>query len=254
MVAVLGWEAMESVKEGRVYVSPDKKAMVSLAYSSWKGPFLRVDHWEVEEEEQRRVMDQLLRTVREYGLRRLQVLVEIEKGREKMGTAMEESGLMPMPTWITFRLEKEGTRKFLGREAKEDGKEIQMIIDEECEKESNQDVIARRATADDVKVVLRFIKELAEFEREPKEVVVTEDILAKHLDKHYNCFLLEDANDKSAIGFALFFIGYSPIPQKYLYLEDLFIDKDFRKRGAGTLAMRILAGIVLRTSCQTWEW
>jgi GNAT superfamily N-acetyltransferase len=117
----------------------------------------------------------------------------------------------------------------------------------------------RRATAADVGSILRLIKELATYEREPEAVVCTEaDLLRDGFgDKPLFHVLLAEANEDggSAIGFAFYFIQYSTwTGRPTLYLEDLFVAPEHRSRGLGKAFMARLAKEAVERGCGRFQW
>src|SRR5688572_31915477 len=91
----------------------------------------------------------------------------------------------------------------------------------------------RPATPDDVPVIARLIRGLAEYERLLDRCVLKESDLREHLfgaRKYAEVLLAEDAG--AVVGFALFFHNYSTFRgQPGIYLEDLFVVPEFRGRG-----------------------
>jgi GNAT superfamily N-acetyltransferase len=93
----------------------------------------------------------------------------------------------------------------------------------------------RPAVEADVPLILRFICELAEYERLRHEVVATEERLRDTLfgpRPAAEVVIAEDANEP--VGFALFFHNYSTfLAQPGIYLEDLYVRPEARGRGVG---------------------
>ncbi|MGN6377076.1 MAG: GNAT family N-acetyltransferase [Sphingomonas sp.] len=116
--------------------------------------------------------------------------------------------------------------------------------------------IAIRPTArDDVPTILRFVRELAEFEREPDAVEATEPMLAKALFDERAAEAVIAERDGMAVGFALFFHNFSTwTGRKGLYLEDLYVTPEARGSGVGTALLRHLAGLALARDCARFEW
>jgi GNAT superfamily N-acetyltransferase len=114
----------------------------------------------------------------------------------------------------------------------------------------------RPATPADVPLILRLVRELAEFEREPDAVKATEPMLADALfgDRPVAEALIAEV-DGAPAGFALFFHNFSTWTGKRgIYLEDLYVTPAARGAGVGTALLRHLAGIALDRDCGRFEW
>ena len=114
----------------------------------------------------------------------------------------------------------------------------------------------RSAQADDVATVLRFVRELAAFEREPDAVVATEAMLADALFGERpaaEAVIAERAGEP--VGFALFFHNFSTWQgRRGLYLEDLYVTPAARGAGVGRALLSHLAGIAVTRGCARFEW
>ncbi|MET0307647.1 MAG: GNAT family N-acetyltransferase [Sphingomonas sp.] len=108
----------------------------------------------------------------------------------------------------------------------------------------------------DVPLILRFVRELAEFEREPDAVKATEPMLHGALfGERPAAEALIAELDGVAQGFALFFQNFSTwTGRPGLYLEDLYVTPDARGAGVGTALLRHLAGIAIDRDCSRFEW
>ena len=114
----------------------------------------------------------------------------------------------------------------------------------------------RPATVTDVPTILRFIRELAEFEKLLHEVEATEASLRATLfgDRPYAEVVLAEL-DGQAVGQALFFHNYSTFLAKAgVYLEDLYVIPDARGQGVGEALLRHLAKIAVERGCGRYEW
>lgn len=115
----------------------------------------------------------------------------------------------------------------------------------------------RFATAADVPQILAFVRELAEYEREPDAVLATEPMLEAALfgpRPAAEAVIAEDAEGK-ALGFALFFQNFSTwtgLPG--LYLEDLYVTPAARGAGVGKALLRHLADIAVTRGYARFEW
>ena len=93
----------------------------------------------------------------------------------------------------------------------------------------------RKATPHDIPLILEFIRELAEYERMLDQAVATPDDLLRDGFSGEPKFFVEIAewNGEQA-GFALWFYNYSTFQGKPgIYLEDLYVRPQFRKKGIG---------------------
>lgn len=117
-------------------------------------------------------------------------------------------------------------------------------------------ITIRPANLHDVATVLRFIRELAAYEREPDAVKATEAMLHEALfGTHPAAEALIAERDGASIGFALFFHTFSTWAGKRgLWLEDLYVTLDARGSGAGAALLSALAGIALDRDCARFEW
>ena len=113
----------------------------------------------------------------------------------------------------------------------------------------------RFASEEDVKLILQFIRELAEYEKMLQEVVATEELLRQWIfekQKAEVIFVLEDGQE---VGFALFFHNFSTfLGRAGLYLEDLFVLPEYRGRGYGKGLLQKLASIAVERGCGRLEW
>ncbi len=114
----------------------------------------------------------------------------------------------------------------------------------------------RPATPADVPTILRFVRDLAVFEREPDAVTATEAMLA---DALFGAAPAAEAimaeRDGVAVGFALFFHNFSTwTGLRGVYLEDLYVTPAARAAGVGAALLRHLAGIAVDRGCARFEW
>lgn len=116
--------------------------------------------------------------------------------------------------------------------------------------------VIRKATADDCGLILKFIRDLADYEKLAHEVVATEADIQKHLFGGIprGEVLIGEFEDRPA-GFALFFHNFSTfVGRPGIYLEDLFVDPMFRGKGFGKSLLTCLAKIAVERECGRLEW
>ena len=114
----------------------------------------------------------------------------------------------------------------------------------------------RSATPADVPVILRGIRALAEYEQLAHECVATEALLRETLFGPNPVAEVVLAFDgETPAGYALWFRSYSTfLARPGLYLEDLFVYPEFRKRGLGRRLLAHLAGIAVERGYGRMEW
>ncbi len=116
--------------------------------------------------------------------------------------------------------------------------------------------VIRSAARGDVATILRFIRELAEFEHLADFVAADEDKLVRNLfgpRSYAECLLAEI--DAEAAGFALYFHNFSTfLGRPGLYVEDIYVAPAFRRRGIGRTLFRELAKIAVARDCGRMEW
>lgn len=113
----------------------------------------------------------------------------------------------------------------------------------------------RFAEEKDISVILGFIRELADYEHMLDEVVATEDLLREWLFERRTAEVLLAEEDRKIVGFALFFHNFSTfLGRGGIYLEDLFVQPEYRGRGIGKALLNRLARIAAERGCGRLEW
>ena len=119
----------------------------------------------------------------------------------------------------------------------------------------NGELSFREADVCDVPLILSFIKELAEYEGLLDEVNATEDILRYNLFERRMAEVLFPVVDGKEIGFVLFFHNFSTFLGKPgIYIEDLYIRKEFRGKGYGKATIDRIRAIAEERLCGRVEW
>jgi GNAT superfamily N-acetyltransferase len=112
------------------------------------------------------------------------------------------------------------------------------------------------ATESDVPIIFCFIKKLAAYERLSHEVVATEELLRRTLFGSRRTAEVAIGYEASKpVGFVLFFHNYSTfLARPGLYIEDLFIEEDYRRRGYGRALLLYVARLAKERGCGRLEW
>ncbi|MEQ5834993.1 GNAT family N-acetyltransferase [Marinobacter sp. NFXS9] len=114
----------------------------------------------------------------------------------------------------------------------------------------------RTATPADVPQILRFVRELAIYEKAEHEVVATETTVESSIfgpDSTVHALICERGGE--AIGFAVYFYNYSTwLAKNGLFLEDLYVTPVARGSGAGKALLKHLAQVAVAKDCGRFEW
>ncbi len=114
----------------------------------------------------------------------------------------------------------------------------------------------RPTSADDVPLILQFIRNLAEYEKLSHLVVADEATLLDELFGQHpiaECVIAE--YDGEPAGFALFFHNFSTfVGRRGLYLEDLFVRPELRGQGIGKALLGYLAQLAKARNCGRIQW
>ena len=125
----------------------------------------------------------------------------------------------------------------------------------------------RPATPSDIPEILNFIRELADYEREPKAAVATDADLLRDgfgATPRFHCLIAEVSSTDDLqpatcnfvpVGFALYFYNYSTWRgHAGIYLEDLFVRPAFRGKGIGKALFARVAATAVAEGCPRFEW
>ena len=114
----------------------------------------------------------------------------------------------------------------------------------------------RPARATDCALLLAFVRELAEYEKQPRDVVATEaDFLRDGFGPRPRFEAVIAEWEGQPAGFALWFYNYSTWTGRHgLYLEDLFVRPAHRGRGIGKALLAHLARVAIEQGCARYQW
>lgn len=113
----------------------------------------------------------------------------------------------------------------------------------------------RKAVATDCPSIMTLIKELAEFEKMPDQVDMTEDQLRNDgflQNPKFECLIAEV--DQKVVGFALFYPTYSTWKGPMMFMEDLYVTPSLRRMGIGSSLWRAVTRIAVQRGCQRLQW
>ncbi|MFC1412090.1 N-acetyltransferase family protein [Streptacidiphilus sp. N1-12] len=116
----------------------------------------------------------------------------------------------------------------------------------------------RTARPEDVPQIVRFVQELALYEKLPEEAKATEEQLHTALfgpEAAVFAHIAEDDTTGRPVGFALWFLNFSTWDGVHgIYLEDLYVRPEARGGGHGKALLTELARICVRRGYSRLQW
>ncbi len=116
--------------------------------------------------------------------------------------------------------------------------------------------LLRDACPGDVPAIYRLIRALAQYEKLEHAVSATEHDIHQSLfgDTPRAYALLAEVGDRP-VGFALWFYNYSTFLGRHgLYVEDVFVEPEYRGTGIGKAIFADLARRAVEQGCGRMEW
>jgi GNAT superfamily N-acetyltransferase len=116
--------------------------------------------------------------------------------------------------------------------------------------------VIRPARPADVPAIYRLIRDLAAYERSLPEVTGTQQDLASALFGPEPAVFAHVADsDGRVAGFALWYLSYSTWQGRHgIYLEDVYVEPDQRRRGYGRRLLAELAALCVERGYGRLEW
>ncbi len=116
-------------------------------------------------------------------------------------------------------------------------------------------VTFKYARKSDISLILRFIKELAEFEGLDNQLDLNEESLEDWIFIRNKAEVLFEMLDDEVIGFCLFYHNFSTfMGGAGLYIEDLYIRPEYRSSGYGKSLFKKIAQIAVDRECKKLEF
>lgn len=113
----------------------------------------------------------------------------------------------------------------------------------------------RQAKQGDEETILKFINQLAIYEDMADDVVATPQLLKEWIFEKEKAEVLFAVENGVEVGIALFFHNFSTfLGRAGIYLEDLFVLKEYRGKGYGKALLKHLAKITVERGCGRLEW
>lgn len=112
-------------------------------------------------------------------------------------------------------------------------------------------IVIRKGTEADLPIVLSFIKKLHKLEKSKLPLTNTVALMKK--EKKFFDFIAAEIHGE-IIGVAIFFFAYFTYTGKSLYLEVLFVKKEYRDKGIGSKLLRRIFEIAKKEHCTRLTW
>ncbi|MCP3925445.1 MAG: GNAT family N-acetyltransferase [Desulfobacterales bacterium] len=114
----------------------------------------------------------------------------------------------------------------------------------------------RDAKVSDAELILKFVTELAKYEKAEHEVKASVSDIERTLFSDENTTkAIISYIDGVAVGFAVYFLNYSTwLGKNGIYLEDLYVTPEHRGSGAGVKLIKHIAKIAVENDCGRFEW
>ncbi|XP_048246570.1 thialysine N-epsilon-acetyltransferase-like [Haliotis rufescens] len=120
----------------------------------------------------------------------------------------------------------------------------------------------RVARVDDCDEILRLIKGLAEFEKKLHLLRTDTETLKRNgfgEDKVFHCFVAEARDHKGTdrpllVGYLLYVWCFFSLSGRVLYVEDLYVDEDYRRKGVGSALWACAMKVALDKRSAQMQW
>jgi len=113
----------------------------------------------------------------------------------------------------------------------------------------------RKGEPDDVPNMLELIKELANYEKAPNEVITTEASMLNDgfgADPIYKSLIVEV--EGKIVGLAIFYICYSTWKGKIVYLDDIIVTESMRGKGIGRQLFEAVGRFAKEAGANHFRW
>ena len=108
-----------------------------------------------------------------------------------------------------------------------------------------------QAKTEDYADIHQMIMDFAVFQKTPEKVSITLDQMLENGDD-FKALIARDG--QKAIGFATYYFGFSSWSGKHLFLDDLYLETDYRSQGLGHQFMDELERIAKSKNCKSMRW
>ena len=115
------------------------------------------------------------------------------------------------------------------------------------------EIVIRSGTREDLPIILDLVKELAEFEESVDEVVIDLSYYEKSFDARDFEVIVAECDGKVR-GVAIYYLTYSTWRGRMLYLEDLIVEYEYRRRSIGKQLLENFLQRAKELDCTVVKW
>ncbi len=113
----------------------------------------------------------------------------------------------------------------------------------------------RFAGEKDTETICELIKELADYEKLQDGLELTEELLQESLFRRNIVETIIGEYEKRAVAYAIFFHNFSSFTGRIgIYIEDLYVKPQMRKKGFGEAMFSFIAKLAVKRKCGRLEW
>lgn len=114
--------------------------------------------------------------------------------------------------------------------------------------------VIRPGNTNDIDDLMKLIRELAEFEKAPEMVDNNSEKLLEDFVTHKAFDFLVAEVDGEVVGISLYYPRYSTWRGRCMYLEDLYVQPQYRGLGIGLKLLQATAEIAKRSDAVRLDW
>jgi diamine N-acetyltransferase len=137
--------------------------------------------------------------------------------------------------------------KFITNDASEREQLSEFVLEKQA-----MDITIRNIREMDFEQIMHLFQEFANFEKLPQKM--TNSIERMTMEKEFfHCFIAE-TNDNKIVGYASWFFCYYTWSGKSVYLDDLYVQPEYRGKGIGTNLIHKVIDMAKENKCHKVRW
>lgn len=109
----------------------------------------------------------------------------------------------------------------------------------------------RPITTNDFDILIELFNEFARFQKMPEKMINSAKQMRKE-QAYLNVFVA--VQDNKVVGYVTYFFAYYTWVGKSLYMDDLYVRPNFRKKGIGSLLINGVISTAKKEGCKKLRW